>query len=607
MRKLYYSFVLALAVIAVFSVSNLAVAAAATDDERFIFLGHVSDLLGLQGGGPIFLNAQASETGNATRSAQSEDSASVVPVQVLLPVMSSLPGSAITVPITVGNTTGLGIISYDMQVSFDPAVLTPASPPIDRTGTLSSAMLVTPNPGFPGHLIITGFQATSLSGSGTLLFLKFNVTGSPGQSTALTFEDYTDPNSGEHTAFAFNEGQPPVTTTNGSFTVSTPTPTATNTNTPTDTPTSTATNTATNTPTNTPTNTATSTATSTPTDTPTATATNTPTPASSPVIAGTVTYGNAIGAPTPRFVSNVLISGAGSPNISAMTGFPDGAYSLSGFGADPYIVTPSKTGGTNAAINSFDAGRVAAHVTGNSTLTGNQLVAADVSGNGLVQSFDAGLIARYVTASGPSGSTGTWKFLPVNRTYATVNSNLAGEDYTAFLMGDVSGNWTNTGARPVGGRQLAVGSWQDAGPERGIEIKSPSMVTRTGDEVIVPVSVDGVASKGIIAYEFDLRYDPSVIQPDANPVELSETVSRGLTAVANASEPGLLRVAVYGAIPIDGNGILLNLRFTAVGANGSVSPLTWERIMFNDGDMRTVAANGQVEIREDSLAADRRR
>ena len=174
-----------------------------------------------------------------------------------------------------------------------------------------------------------------------------------------------------------------------------------------------------------------------------------------PTITGTVTYGNAIGAPTPRFVSNVLLSGAGATSPSALTGFPNGDYALTGFGSGAYTVTPSKIGGVNNSIPSFDAGRIALHVAGppNPQLTASQLIAADVSGNGIVSSFDAAMIAKYVAgppyAAPGIGSTGTWKFSPVNRNYASVGSNITGEDYLGFLMGEVSGNWTNTGARPT--------------------------------------------------------------------------------------------------------------------------------------------------------------
>ena len=313
-------------------------------------------------------------------------------------------------------------------------------------------------------------------------------------------------------------------------------------------------------------------------------------------VAGTITYGNAIGSPNPRFVSNVLLTGTGSPNVSTTSGFPGGAYTLSGFGAGSYTITPTKTTGQNG-ITSFDAAKVAQHAAGLVLLTGNQLVVADVSSNGSVSSFDAALIGKYVVGTPPFGVTGNWVFSPVNRTYPSVTSNLTGQDYAALLMGEVSGNWTSTGAKFVGNRQLAV----DSGPVRIIVVDTPNMMVAAGSEIIIPVRVDGAADKGIISFEFDLRYDPSVIQPLADAVETRGTLSRGLTAIANTNEPGLLRVVMYGALPIegpiDGNGLLLNLRFQALGKPGSVSPLTWERIMFNEGDPQVNATSGQVELR----------
>ena len=41
---------------------------------------------------------------------------------------------------------------------------------------------------------------------------------------------------------------------------------------------------------------------------------------------------------------------------------------------------------------------------------------------------------------------------------------------------------------------------------------------------------------------------------------------------------------------IDTDGLLLNLKFTAVGSPGSVSPLTWENMIFNEGEFGTATA-----------------
>jgi len=312
----------------------------------------------------------------------------------------------------------------------------------------------------------------------------------------------------------------------------------------------------------------------------------------SPIVSGTVTYGNAIGSPAaPRFVSGVTLGGVGSPNVSAITAFPFGVYSLSGFGAGSYTVTPAKSGGVNGAVSSLDAARVAQHASGppNPQLTGNQLIVADVSGNGSIASLDAGMIAKFVagppyTAPG-IGQTATWRFTPVNRVYATVGASLTAQDYSALLMGEVTGNWVDSvPARPADG------------PERSIAITAPRLEVYTGRSVIIPVNVQGAAGKDIIAYEFDLRYDPSVLQPQADPADLAGTVSRDLSVVTNVTEPGLLRVVVYGVSPITENGLLLNLRFAVVGAPGSSSPLTWERVVFNEGDPGTLVTDGHVVV-----------
>jgi hypothetical protein len=62
-------------------------------------------------------------------------------------------------------------------------------------------------------------------------------------------------------------------------------------------------------------------------------------------------------------------------------------------------------------------------------------------------------------------------------------------------------------------------------------------------------------------------------------------------------------VVVYGPVPISDSGILLDLRFTAVGAPGTVSPLMWERFIFNE-DPATTVTDGQVELSNAGSLAD---
>ncbi|MFN0279328.1 MAG: cohesin domain-containing protein, partial [Pyrinomonadaceae bacterium] len=385
------------------------------------------------------------------------------------------------------------------------------------------------------------------------------------------------------------------TPTNTPTNTATNTPTRTATSTPTNTPTNTGTNTPTNTPTNTATNSPTRTATSTPTRTPTnaptntatntATATVTATPSNTPVgsVSGIVTYGNANG--SVRFVSNALISGTGSPNVATTTG-SDGSYSLSGFGAGEYTVTPSLMGRQNGSINSLDAALILQHVLGISVLDSTQQIVADISGNGVIQTYDAADVAGYAISGFSAGRTGDWIFSPLGRTYQSVSGNITGENYNALLIGEVSGNWSNNESR----------SGNRGGPERPTIVTAPNLVTTTSDEVIIPINIQNGENREIISYEFDLRYDPLVIQPQIKPVSTEETVSLDLSFATNIIEPGLLKVAVYGAMPIVSDGVLLNLKFNVVGASGAMSTLVWERIVLNEGYPEASTADGMIEV-----------
>ncbi|MBK8466695.1 MAG: hypothetical protein IPL32_12775 [Chloracidobacterium sp.] len=346
--------------------------------------------------------------------------------------------------------------------------------------------------------------------------------------------------------------------------------------------------------------------------TPTATATATPTPAETPSISGTVTYGNPA-SPTTKFISNATVaSTVGSPLVTTVTDAPGGTagqYTLTGFGTGNYTIGVTKTTGQNG-VSSADAARIAQHVSGVSLITNDrQRIAADVTNNGALSSTDAAQIARFVSGLGPPiGLAGQWRFFvpslteptfpigasPTTRSYADPIGVQTGQDYIGILVGEVTGNWNPTAARPFNGRQLA--EVEGSGPERGIAVELPSVVGSVDKEIVVPVTVEGIANKGVISYEFDLRYDPSVIQPVGDGVDVNGTVSRRLSVVTNATEPGLLRVVVYGAYPIEENGLLLNLRFTTVGASGSVSPISFERIVFNEGEPRVAIIEGKIEL-----------
>ena len=139
--------------------------------------------------------------------------APLVNVSVSLPTMVSQGAATASVPIFVGNTTGLGIIAYDFTFTFNTSVIQLQNPAFDTTNTMSAGWTITPNTATPGSIRIVAFNTAALSGSVPLINIKFNVVGAPAATTPLSWQ-----------AFTFNEGDPAASPlSNGSYTVTAPT------------------------------------------------------------------------------------------------------------------------------------------------------------------------------------------------------------------------------------------------------------------------------------------------------------------------------------------------------------------------------------------------
>ena len=312
-------------------------------------------------------------------------------------------------------------------------------------------------------------------------------------------------------------------------------------------------------------------------------------------ITGTVSYANA---PSFRPVPNTVLSAAGSVNTSGTSALFTGAYTINGMGPGAYTVTPSKTTDVNG-ITGFDSALIAQHVVSLTTLNPTQLLAADVSQNGQVTSFDAAEIAQWIALIPNPGVTGTWMFSPTSRSYPNVEVDHPNQDYSAILMGEVSGNWSAPTSMPTDGPDF-----QPSIPtaQLPVTVSAPTKFAATGFDFNVPISVTPLPPpsggfNGVFSYQFDFTYDPTVIAPIANPIDLTGSVSANSFPTSNVPTPGLLKVVVFRASPpMTGTGTLLTLKFHATGAPGTFSNLTWSNLMFNEGDPPNIPVNGHVTI-----------
>ena len=325
-----------------------------------------------------------------------------------------------------------------------------------------------------------------------------------------------------------------------------------------------------------------------------------PTPTPSPEISGRVTYANA-SVVTP--VPSTVLSAVGSTSFSTLSN-ANGFYSLRDFSVGAYVVTPSKTGQING-ISNLDASRVAQHIVGLTVLNSTQIIAADTSGNGTVGSLDAAYIAQFVASIPNPGLTGRWKFLPSSRSYSNVQTSQGGQDFSAILVGDVTGNWNpNIGLQ----REPSSSIEADAAPaatgikqspqtdiyEKSTEPIEVAAVTINDNEDIkssgltVELRANDTTGAGILGYQFEVHYDPRLMAPRLEACDAAETLSAQMTAVCRESEPGVLNVVAFGTETLSGAGSLLKLKFNRVGARGQPD-MKITNFMFNENAPQEVA------------------
>jgi parallel beta-helix repeat protein len=317
----------------------------------------------------------------------------------------------------------------------------------------------------------------------------------------------------------------------------------------------------------------------------------------SSTISGIVSYGN-----SPSFVPvpHTTLNAAGSVPQSTTSAVSTGAYTLSGLGAGSYTVTPSKSGNVNG-ISGFDAALISQHVVGLITLNSNQLAAADVSNNGTVSGLDASYISQWVVNIPNPSVTGTWKFQPTSRNYTNVNTAWTNQDYVGILMGEVSGNWA--APTSLAGFALYEKDNRVIDEKNAVRVDVPNLRADAGSEVVVPISVGDLTGRGVIAYQFDVKFDPKVLETQEVAADVDKSISNGMTVVSNSPEPGLLKVVVYGPKPINGDGTLMYLKFRAIGSIGTRSDIKIEEFMFNDGDIDVLQKDGGLSIRESDGAS----
>lgn len=328
-------------------------------------------------------------------------------------------------------------------------------------------------------------------------------------------------------------------------------------------------------------------------------------------LGGVVKYGTNL----QKFVPNVSVAATGTSSASDLTD-SQGAYVLPLAAGGDYTVTPTKTG-DRSGITAFDATLVLRHVAANgqgaNALNQNQQKAADTDNQAGVTAFDATMILRYVAANGQNaetGQVGNWKFDPPNRPYQDLAASLQTEDYTAFLLGDIDGDWEAAGAPPTAAdsaqEQQSRSKKGDIEADSGsaaLQVSIPTDIFAVaGETVEIPIMLANSERTRISSYTIDVEFNPKVLRPDfANPVDTIGTLSENGFAVSADTRTARNRIGIAagsGSSLVDGSGTLIKLRFRIVG-RASSSITLGGRLLFEDAngdDLRAVASDGLFTV-----------
>jgi len=261
-----------------------------------------------------------------------------------------------------------------------------------------------------------------------------------------------------------------------------------------------------------------------------------------------------------------------------------GAFAITDVMTGAYVLTPTKNDDVDE-ITAFDASLVLQASAGLRSLTANQIQAADVNHNGSVSSMDASYILEasvgLLTVPFP-GTANVWEFVPATRSYPLLNSDQTGQNFTAILIGDVSGSWEAPGG---GGSPPAAPL-----PETPI-LQLPDVEGMPAEHVVVPLTI-GLEGADVYSVDLALTYDPAALSLEGY---ATGAAAAGIAYAFNTSQPGVIRAGFASGMPFSADGVLANLSFEVISSLATPAPIDFGATRLNEGGIAATLDGGAVQ------------
>lgn len=289
-------------------------------------------------------------------------------------------------------------------------------------------------------------------------------------------------------------------------------------------------------------------------------------------------------------IANVIMTLTGSGDPAVAMSDNSGLFSISEIPVGSYRLAPSKTD-DSFGITSYDASLILQADAGLITLSSNQNKAADVNNNGVVSAMDAFYILQkavdLILLPFP-GNQKIWTFVPAEREYPLLNSDQVNQLFTAVLVGDVSGNWSDsvpqTTMIPLGG---------DMDPHATISLIDKTFLPH--ESMNVPINLVFDPNEEIYAVDIEIHYNGDVLNAQAlSPGEMVELNNMILTA--NNSVPGVIKIALAGAYPMVFDGVVAVVTFNTDSLTCIPENLNLVNAYINEGAVEIRKWNGSIAL-----------
>jgi hypothetical protein len=204
----------------------------------------------------------------------------------------------------------------------------------------------------------------------------------------------------------------------------------------------------------------------------------------------------------------------------------NGQFTFTSVSKGNYDLTFTKQGDTDA-ISALDAALVLQQAVGLVSLSSNQQIVADVNNDSKINSLDASYILQYVagfTVLPFAGRDSSWLFISNTTSFTNLSSN-ANISVTAYLIGDVSGNYGSTGTTVT-----SLDGAYRVGP-----------IQTSQGLLYVPVDII-LNAENVFALSFRLTFDASLRVKEVRYHQSLENAFK----VANTNVAGQITVAIAG-------------------------------------------------------------